>query len=273
MATAFANVPALLASQLETSTNQFKAFLQDLEHPCVRDSEQRTAKIQRYLREVDLWSHQFVYIHNIKTGQYYHKGIEEALGYDLDQLTPEFFVHNVHPADLTLYFEVSKALLSFVMEYSEALVPFESTCHVKYRMREQSGSYVSVLRKSTPFLKDEAGTVTAYISRCTDISHVNSNNSGPQVEWEVFGPKHEHFTEFAEELGDDRQGDTLFTDREMDVLRLLRDGLTSAEIADELYISVNTVNTHRKSLMRKAEVSSTVELLFFAQEHGYLSSS
>jgi DNA-binding CsgD family transcriptional regulator len=56
----------------------------------------------------------------------------------------------------------------------------------------------------------------------------------------------------------------------MDVLRLLRTGHTSAEIADQLYISVNTVNTHRKSLMRKAEVDNTVELLFFAQEHGYL---
>lgn len=269
MASAFANVPSLLTSQLETSTSQFKAFLQDLEHPALPEPERRTGEIQRYLREVDLWSHQFVYIHDIETGRFYQKGIDEALGYDLDRLTPDFFVHNVHPADLTQYFEISKALLSFVLEYSADLVPFESSCHVKYRMRKQDGSYVSVLRKSTPFLKDDKGRVTAYISRCTDISHVSNGSTDHHVEWEVFGPKCEHFSEFTEGL-DDPQGDTLFTDREMDVLRLLKDGLTSAEIAEELYISVNTVDTHRKSLMRKAEVGSTVELLFFAQEHGYL---
>lgn len=269
MASTFANVPTLLASQLETSASQFKAFLRDLEHPALPESERRTAKIQQYVRETDLWSHQFVYVHDIETGRYHHEGISEALGYDLERLRPDFFVHNVHPADLTRYFEVSKALLSFVLEYSEDLVPFESSCHVKYRMRKQDGSYASVLRRSTPFLKDDDGRVTAYISRCTDISHVSNGSTDHHVEWEVFGPKREHFDEFIDKLGEGK-GDPLFTDREMDVLQLLRDGLTSAEIAEELYISTNTVNTHRKSLMRKAEVSSTVELLFFAQEHGYL---
>lgn len=270
MAAPFTNVPTLLASKLESSTDEFKAFLQDLEHLPLDASERRKKEIQRYLRSVELWSHQFVYVHDVSAGRYYHRGIAEALGHDLDRLTPEFFVRNVHPADLLQYFEVSKALLSFVMEYSEDLVPFKSSCHVKYRMRKKDGSYATVLRKSTPFLKDEKGRVITYISRCTDISHVDNDDPNPKVEWKIFGPKHEHFNEFAEGLRREQQCDTLFTDRELDVLQLLRDGLTSAEIAERLHISVNTVNTHRKSLMRKAEVSNTVELLFFAQEHGYL---
>lgn len=267
MASPFTNMPSTLEHQLEVSSDQFKTFLRNLEHEHLGDLGRREQRIRTYLREAQLWPNQFVYIHDIKTGRYHHKGLDRALGYDDERLTPDFFVRNIHPGDLPQYFEISQALLSFVMEYSPALVPFESSCHVKYRMRRRDGSYVSVLRKSTPFLKDDEGRVAAYISRCTDISHVSDDH---QVQWKIFGPKSEHFGEFLNPSAGDQQSTSLFTEREMDVLRLLRTGHTSAEIAEKLFISVNTVNTHRKSLMRKAEVDNTVELLFFAQEHGYL---
>ena len=44
------------------------------------------------------------------------------------------------------------------------------------------------------------------------------------------------------------------TDREMGVLRLLPSMLSNTEIADELFISVNTVKVHLKSLYRKLDV-------------------
>mgnify|MGYP006420525259 FL=1 len=267
MASSFTNVPSTLERQLELSSDQFKAFLHNLEQDHLDNLSQREQKIRTYLQDVQLWPNQFLYIHDVDTGRYYHAGFEQALGYDLGRVTPDFFVENIHPGDLPQYFEISQALLSFVMEYSQDLIPFESSCHVTYRMRTGDGRYVSVLRKSTPFLKDEDGDVEAYISRCTDISHVTGDQT---VTWEIFGPRSDRFEDFLEGDGSERQDTNLFTEREMDVLRLLRTGHTSAEIADELYISVNTVNTHRKSLMRKAEVDNTVELLFFAQEHGYL---
>ncbi len=267
MASPFSNIPATLERQLEDSSDRFKAFLHDLEREHLGDLSRREKQIRTYLNEVQLWPNQFIYIHDVDTGRYHHKGIEQVLGYDLEELTPDFFVRNIHPGDLPQYFEISQALLSFVMEYSEDLVPFESSCHVTYRMRKHDGSYVTVLRKSTPFLKDDDGQVEVYISRCTDISHMAPDQ---EVTWNIFGPKQEHFGDFLDASDGTQNGNNLFTEREMDVLRLLRSGHTSAEIADELYISVNTVNTHRKSLMRKAEVDNTVELLFFAQEHGYL---
>lgn len=267
MASPFTDMPPTLERQLELSSDQFKAFLQNLERDHPDGLSHREQRIRTYLCETQLWPNQFVYIHDIKTGHYHHRGLKQALGYDVERLTPDFFVRNIHPGDLPQYFEISRALLTFVMEYSPSLIPFESSCHVKYRMRRREGGYVSVLRKSTPFLKDDDGRVEAYISQCTDISHVSNDH---QVQWEIFGPKSEHFDEFLDMAAGDQQGASLFTEREMDVLRLLRTGHTSAEIAEKLFISVNTVNTHRKSLMRKAEVDNTVELLFFAQEQGYL---
>ena len=54
---------------------------------------------------------------------------------------------------------------------------------------------------------------------------------------------------------------TPLTDREKQVARLLYQGKTSKEIAKQLYISVNTVNTHRKAILKKLGFRNIGELL------------
>jgi DNA-binding CsgD family transcriptional regulator/tetratricopeptide (TPR) repeat protein len=58
------------------------------------------------------------------------------------------------------------------------------------------------------------------------------------------------------------------TPREMDVLRQLAQGLTSAEIADRLVISVVTVNFHVRSIYSKIGVNSRAAATRYAMEHG-----
>lgn len=53
----------------------------------------------------------------------------------------------------------------------------------------------------------------------------------------------------------------LITRREKEVLQLIADGLTNAEVAEKLFISVATVNTHRKSLLEKFGVKNTATLI------------
>jgi len=71
------------------------------------------------------------------------------------------------------------------------------------------------------------------------------------VEKEVFveTPASEHFspdTNRAEELGISR--------RELDVLRLMAEGLSNQEIAGRLFVSLNTVKTHSSNLFEKLDV-------------------
>lgn len=54
------------------------------------------------------------------------------------------------------------------------------------------------------------------------------------------------------------------TEREQEVLNLVALGLESNEIAEKLYISIHTVKTHRKNLMRKLKVNNGAELMRFA---------
>jgi len=60
------------------------------------------------------------------------------------------------------------------------------------------------------------------------------------------------------------------TRREIDVLRLLARGNTNRQIAELLALSVRTIESHRANLMGKLGLSSRVELVTYAEEHGLL---
>ena len=61
----------------------------------------------------------------------------------------------------------------------------------------------------------------------------------------------------------------LLTKRQLEILRLIAHGKTSREIADELFIGVHTVDTHRKNMMRILELKGKGELLRYALDRKY----
>lgn len=62
----------------------------------------------------------------------------------------------------------------------------------------------------------------------------------------------------------------LITRREKEVLALIAEGLTNNEIAEKLFISIPTVNTHRKSLLEKFDVKNTALLIAKAIKSGLI---
>lgn len=62
----------------------------------------------------------------------------------------------------------------------------------------------------------------------------------------------------------------VITRREKEVLQLIAEGLTNAEIAKQLFISIPTVNTHRKSLIEKFNANNTAMLIARAVKRGIL---
>jgi DNA-binding CsgD family transcriptional regulator len=65
-------------------------------------------------------------------------------------------------------------------------------------------------------------------------------------------------------------GDNRLSFREKEILHLLSNGLISKQIADKLFISVNTVNTHRQRIIEKLEVSNTAEAIKYAGSIGLI---
>lgn len=64
--------------------------------------------------------------------------------------------------------------------------------------------------------------------------------------------------------------DDALTPRELEVLKLICDQHTNAEIAEKLFISVRTVEGHRNKLLLKAGVKNTVGLVLFALFHNFI---
>jgi DNA-binding NarL/FixJ family response regulator len=69
----------------------------------------------------------------------------------------------------------------------------------------------------------------------------------------------------AEYLGNDE-----LTVRELDVLRLIRDGFRNKQIADQLSISENTVNFHIKNLVDKLQANDRTHAVTIALRRGLL---
>ena len=65
----------------------------------------------------------------------------------------------------------------------------------------------------------------------------------------------------------------ILTIREREILQLIAEGNSSKEIADLLYISVRTVETHRASLMRKLSLKNIADLVRYAISKGYTSAT
>ncbi|MBX2964170.1 MAG: response regulator transcription factor [Cyclobacteriaceae bacterium] len=63
------------------------------------------------------------------------------------------------------------------------------------------------------------------------------------------------------------QQQLLLTRREIEVLRLIAEGMTNHEIAEKLFVSDSTVDSHRKSLISKLNVKNTAALVRTALEN------
>ncbi|MBS1491230.1 MAG: response regulator transcription factor [Bacteroidetes bacterium] len=64
----------------------------------------------------------------------------------------------------------------------------------------------------------------------------------------------------------------VLTVREKEVLQLIASGLTNAQIAEKLFVSVSTIDSHRKNLLAKLHANNTASLLKTASENFLLTS-
>lgn len=66
------------------------------------------------------------------------------------------------------------------------------------------------------------------------------------------------------------QGEAPLTEREMEVLRLMCRHMTNKEIAEELFISENTVKYHKANMLAKTGFSKAVDLAFYMISNGWI---
>lgn len=61
----------------------------------------------------------------------------------------------------------------------------------------------------------------------------------------------------------------VLSEREIEIITLIAEGLTNPEISEKLFLSKHTVNTHRKNIMAKLGVKNTAGIVMFAVKQNY----
>jgi DNA-binding NarL/FixJ family response regulator len=54
--------------------------------------------------------------------------------------------------------------------------------------------------------------------------------------------------------------------REFEVLELIAKGFRTADIAEKLFVSIHTINSHRKNILKKLKLKSPAQLIVYAIE-------
>jgi DNA-binding NarL/FixJ family response regulator len=74
----------------------------------------------------------------------------------------------------------------------------------------------------------------------------------------------------SQEIIERRDSQTIVTEREIEVLKLIAEGLTNAEIAEKIFLSPLTVDRHRKNIIIKLNAKNTASLITIAIHKGYI---
>ena len=118
--------------------------------------------------------------------------------------------------------------------------------------------------KSITELKAKAG-IKGFLSKSVDKTElmlaIMTVNSGE----EYFSQEAEREMDNYEKISKELEQITL-TKREVEIIRLIDKGLINKEIAKKLFISEQTVTTHRKSILRKTGAHNVSTLLNFARK-------
>lgn len=192
--------------------------------------------------------------------------IQEVTGYDSQTFDIKQMLKSIHPDDVPTFVDFENAVVDFKMKLPlDKLMKYKS--QYNYRIRTKAGRYIKILQQSLTIQCDEDGAVWRNLAIHTDISEFKTNNEMKLSFIGLDGEPSFHNVNVprlntAESVG--------LTEREMEVLLLLIKDKDTAEIADSLYISMETVKTHRKNIHSKLDTHSPLQLVLKAMEKGWV---
>src|SRR5690606_3301903 len=205
------------------------------------------------------------------------ESMKTILGIDPSSFELKDFVDIIHPDDVPFFMRCEDIVGFFLKN----CIPTEKMVNYKinYCLREKTstGNFKLFLMQTITLKTSEKGELLKVFGVHTDISHITSENNRKlsliglngepsYYEIDVFDDNvFENFSPYKYSI------ETIsFTKRELEILKLLAQGLTTDEIASSLTISSKTVLTHRKNMLKKFNLKNTVELIAKSIRMGYI---
>ena len=187
----------------------------------------------------------------------------QMLGIKPEDLTPYHFKEATHPDDLkrnelgiAKLFKISHEL--FVAKKGDMLIS------TNFRFRDITGNYSNQLVQCYLFYKEGPDETVYMININTDIDWYKNFKDAFHY---YIGNDLSNFRYPEEEL---LQKGHSFTDREFEIIKLIQSGLNSEQIANKLFVSTLTINTHRRNILDKTGKAHISDLIYDLKELGLL---
>jgi DNA-binding CsgD family transcriptional regulator len=187
------------------------------------------------------------------------------LGVNVDSVMregPRALYELMHPDDIPTVLDTLHRGNEFILNLPPEHKKFYKIIY-DFRLRTQKGDYIRFIQQLVPLELDGRGNIWLMLMVNDTVSD-RSDDAPPQRK--VVHMQTGKEVVFTEE--EDRQ--SRLTKREIEVLELLARGLPSKRIADVLYLSVNTVNNHRRNILEKTCTENTAEALRYASGLGLI---
>lgn len=194
--------------------------------------------------------------------------VKEILGLDPAFLTFDDIVNRVHPDDLP-FIGLAEAYNLKKMQELGPEIALDTKISYCFRELTAQNQYCLFQLQAICIGSHSQDNRPRILNVHTNISHLASVNS---YNLTLTGIRNNAFylqynLHSKLELSQGKPG---FTARELEVAKLLAAGLETNEIADRLYLSPHTVQTHRKKMMQKTGARNVIQLVNYFLYHGIL---
>jgi hypothetical protein len=190
-------------------------------------------------------------------------GSMRMMGIRPEDLTPFHFKEATHPDDLKRH-ELGLAKLFKMAHELFVAKKGEMIISTNFRFRNITGNYSNRLVQCYLFYTPGPMETVYLLHILTDISWCKKIKNGFHY---YLGNDLSYFRYPDDEL---LMTGSNFSDREFEIIKLIKDGLDSVLIAEKLFLSKHTVNTHRKNILKKTGKVYISDLIYSLEEQGLL---
>jgi len=191
--------------------------------------------------------------------------LTEVLGYSSETFTIEFLFEIIHPDDKDFFILHETRALEFCKQLDSEKQQKYKVVH-DYRLKTRDGIYLRVLQQAYTY-EMKNGLIQKTLVVHSDITHIK-RDSTPELHIIGWGGEPSFYNVEVVDIPS-AQGIKL-SNRELEIARMIDQGMTSKKIANTLHISYHTVSNHRKNLMKKTQSTSFIAMLQRLKETGLL---
>ncbi len=196
---------------------------------------------------------------------FYSSNYGELLGYtasDYEALGQMFFAGKIHPDDAH-HLSVQGVTMYKLLNSFSSNEKLNHKIIYEYRMLNAQNEYVRLIEQYQVLELDNKGQLWLMLM-IVDISPNQDAEEASKSQLLNFRTGKILSLEIPQKVQFE------LTKREMEILKLVREGMLSKEISNKLAISVHTVNTHRQRFLEKLGANNSFEAIMFASKFGLL---